>query len=150
MTTPSSSGQELPADGLPPASGRRRRAKPQKRADFRTQAAEDQIAPSRALSRDEAQVRARWTGTCGRCELVVQRVDANVQVRQRTWLATGTVLDEVFLLHSLAEFDLWHAASPTRFDHPVAHDEIRRLAHASLSAPSPGTAHVGPVSHGRG
>ena len=40
MTTPSSSGQELPADGLPPASGRRRRAKPQKRADFRTQAAE--------------------------------------------------------------------------------------------------------------
>lgn len=150
MTTPSSSGQEPPADSSPGASERRRRAKPQKRAGFRTTASGDHLAPSRALIRDEAQVKAHWTGTCGRCELVVRRIVPDIQVTQRTWLVTGTVLDEVFLLHSLAEFDLWHAASPTRFDHPVAHDEIRRFVHASLSAASSRTAHVDPIPNSRG
>jgi hypothetical protein len=102
------------------------------------------------LSRDDAQVRANWTGASNRCELVVRRAAPNIQVRQRTWLASGSVLDEVFLLHSLAEFELWHEASPTKFDHPVAHDEIRRFAHASLPATGPWKENVDPDSNGSG
>ena len=134
MTTPTSSRHEVHVDGLPRTRDRRRHGADNGRAGVRSRSAEQPIAPSRALSREDAQVRASWTGTSGRCDLIVRRVPPDIQVRQRTWLETGSVLDEVFMLHSLAEFNRWHSASPTKFDHPVAHDEIRRFAHASLSA----------------
>jgi len=35
-------------------------------------------------------------------------------------------------VHGREEFQQWHASSPARFDHPVAHDEIRRFANAHL------------------
>lgn len=134
MTTSPSSRHEVHADGLPRARDRRRRGADNGRAGVRSRSAGQPIAPSRALSREDALVRATWTGTFGRCELIVRRVPPDIQVKQRTWLETGSVLDEAFMLHSLAEFDRWHSASSTKFDHPVAHDEIRRFAHASLSA----------------
>ncbi|WP_428418672.1 hypothetical protein [Methylibium sp.] len=88
---------------------------------------------SPALDRDDTVVRASWTGTFGRCQLIVRSVPPHLQVKQCTWLSAGGVLDEVFVLHSPAEFDRWHDASPTKFDHPVAHEELRRFAHAHLT-----------------
>lgn len=133
MTTSPSSGHEVHADSLPRANVRQRHGANDGRAGVRSRSAGQPPAPSHALSREDTQVRANWAGTFGRCELTVRRVPPDIQVQQRTWLAAGSVLEEIFVLHSVAEFDRWHSASPTKFEHPVAHDEIRRFAHASLS-----------------
>jgi len=55
-----------------------------------------------------------------------------LQVRQCSWLRSGAALEECFLLHTLDEFEQWFAKAPTKFDHPVAHDEVRRFAHGTL------------------
>lgn len=134
MTISPSSRHEVHVDSQPRPVDRKRHGAIDGRAGVRSRIAAQPTSPIHALSREEAQVRATWAGTSGRCELTVRRVPPDVQVTQRTWLDAGNVLEEIFVLHSVAQFDLWHSASPTKFEHPVAHDEIRRFAHASLSA----------------
>lgn len=134
MTTSPSSRHEVHVASLARAIDRRRHSGNDGRAGVRSRSAGQPPAPSHALSREDRQVRATWAGTFGRCELTVRRVPPDLQVQQRTWLEAGSVLEEIFVLHSVADFDRWHSASPTKFEHPVAHDEIRRFAHASLSA----------------
>ena len=134
MTTSPSSRHEVHVDSLPRANDRRRHGANDGRAGVRSRSAAQPTGPSHALSREDTQVRATWAGPFGRCELTVRRVPPDIQVQQRTWLEAGSVLEEIFVLHSVAEFDRWHSASLTKFEHPVAHDEIRRFAHASLSA----------------
>ena len=134
MTTSPSSRHEVHVSGLPRARDRGRHATKGERAGVRSRSAAQPSAPSHTLTSGEAQVRATWAGTLGRCELTVRRVPPDLQVRQRTLLKAGGEIDEIFVLHSLAEFDRWHSVSPTKFEHPVAHDELRRFAHASLPA----------------
>ncbi len=134
MTTSPSSRHEVHVSGLPRARDRGRHGANGECAGVRSRSAAQPSAPSHTLTSGEAQVRATWAGTLGRCELTVRRVPPDLQVRQRTLLKAGGVLDEIFILHSVAEFDRWHSVSPTKFEHPVAHDELRRFAHASLSA----------------
>lgn len=77
-------------------------------------------------------VNATWKTDDGRFALSVERSAAGLQVRQCTWLHSGATLDEVFVIHSLADFQQWFANSSTRFDHPIAHEEVRRFAHGTL------------------
>ena len=83
--------------------------------------------------RDLEHVRASWTSEHGRFELVVRFHANGLQVRQCTWLCSGAALEECFLIHTLDEFEQWFARAPTKFDHPVAHEEVRRFAHGTLS-----------------
>lgn len=134
MTTPPSTRQAIPAEESPrtadhllsnPTGGRIGvRPRGPKRAD------PGRLAPS--LRREDSRVMATWNSALGRCELIVGIAPQGLQVKQSTWHTAGSVVEEVFVLHARVEFERWHAASPTRFDHPVAHDEIRRFAHASL------------------
>ncbi len=49
------------------------------------------------------------------------------------WLNSGPALEERFVIHTLAEFEQWVAKAPTKFDHPVAHEEIKRFAHGTFA-----------------
>lgn len=136
MSRPSSSGRDLLVAGPLRSSARQGRGAEIKGTNIRSRepVKRSALPTSPALSRDDTHLRASWSGSFGRCELIVHLVAPDLQVKQCTWLDAGGVLDEVFLLHSLPEFERWHAASSTKFDHPVAHEEIRRFAHANLSA----------------
>lgn len=68
----------------------------------------------------------------GRFELIVRSNVAGLQVKLCTCLHSGTALEESFVIRSLADFESWLGNAPTKFDHPVAHEEIRRLAHGTL------------------
>ena len=83
--------------------------------------------------REEQRVLASWTSEHGRFELVVERHRTGLQVTLRTWLRSGAELEECFLVHSLVEFEHWFAKAPTKFDHPVAHAEVRRFADGTFS-----------------
>lgn len=131
MTTPLSQGQDVPADRSLFGSDRRRRRTGNSRVAVRQRNAEASAAPM--LSRDSEEVHAAWPSGRGRCELTVRSGPAGIQIKQRTWLHSGTILEEGFVIHSRAEFEQWHANAPTKFDHPVAHDEIRRFAHGTLA-----------------
>ncbi|HSI51862.1 MAG TPA: hypothetical protein VLA61_26645 [Ideonella sp.] len=97
-------------------------------------ASDPSVRPAVAsFTRDLRHVRASWTSKYGWLELVVGADPAGLQVQLSTWLHTGTALEECFVIHSLAEFEQWLVNAPTKFDHPVAHDELRRFAHGNLA-----------------
>ena len=130
MTTPPSQGQDVPARRWRFGSDRHRRRTGKDRVAVRGRA-EAGSAP--VLNRDSAQVHATWPSERGRCELFVRSGPTGMQIKQCIWLHSGTILEEGFVIHSRAEFEQWHANAPTKFDHPVAHDEIRRFAHGTLA-----------------
>lgn len=86
-----------------------------------------------SVTRDLRMLRATWTSAHGCFELVVGSHSAGLQVRLRSWLLSGTELEECFVIHTLTEFEQWLANAPTKFDHPVGHDELGRFARGSLS-----------------
>jgi hypothetical protein len=88
-------------------------------------------APS--LSREPAQLRAAWPSKHAGFELVVTSHSTGLHVKLSTWPHSGPVLEECFVIRTLAEFENWIAKVPTKFDHPVAHEEVKRFAHGCLS-----------------
>lgn len=134
MTTPQPPGSEPLADRPAFDHDRRRR---RTRAGFlpsRRRAAGAVQAPSTVptITRDLEHVRATWTSENGRFELVVRSNAAGLQVKLCTCLHSGAALEESFVIRSLADFEQWLGNAPTKFDHPVAHEEVRRLAHGTL------------------
>ncbi|MCB9868114.1 MAG: hypothetical protein H6816_15915 [Phycisphaerales bacterium] len=95
------------------------------------------VMPSRPLvssiTRDVEQLCASWTSEYACFELVVRSHSTDLQVKLCTWLNSGPALEERFVIHTLAEFEQWIAKAPTKFDHPVAHEEIKRFAHGTLA-----------------
>jgi hypothetical protein len=113
---------------------RRRTSSGRRESGRRRTSAAAPVAPTCAsIVRDVQRVCASWTSEHGRFELVVACHARGLQVRQSTWLRAGTALEECFLIHTLAEFDHWFIKAQTKFDHPVAHEEVRRFAHGTLS-----------------
>lgn len=86
-----------------------------------------------SITRDGEQLCASWTAEAACFELVVRAHSTDLQVKLSTWLNSGPALEERFVLHTLAEFEQWIARAPTKFDHPVAHEEIKRFAHGILA-----------------
>lgn len=135
MITPQPPGFDHLSGGAAVDQDRRRRAtsgrlEPGRR---RTSAAAPVAPTCTSIARDLQQVRASWTSEHGHFELVVTCQAKGLQVRQNTWLRAGTALEECFLIHNLAEFEQWFVRAPTKFDHPVAHEEVRRFAHGTLT-----------------
>ena len=90
-----------------------------------------QAAPS--VTRCAHQPNASWTTEQADCELVVVAHSTGLQLKFCTWLIAGPTLEQSFVVHTLADFEQWMTTAPTKFAHPVAHEEIRRFAHASLT-----------------
>ena len=94
------------------------------------------IAPARptvaSVTRGVQQLRATWTSKHGCFELVVGVHAAGLHMKLCSWLQSGAALEECFVIHTLLEFEHWIGRSPTKFDHPVAHEEVRRFAHGNL------------------
>lgn len=86
-----------------------------------------------SITRDVEQLCASWTSEHACFELVVRPHSTGLQVRLCTWLNSGPALEERFVIHTLAEFERWCTKAPTKFDHPVAHEEIKRFAYGSLA-----------------
>jgi len=86
-----------------------------------------------AVTRDDEQLCASWASERACFELVVRAYSTDLQVRLCTWMNSGPALEERFVIHTLTEFEQWIAKSPTKFDHPVAHEEIKRFAHGILA-----------------
>lgn len=131
MITPPPRGLEHPT--VRSASNHDRRGR-------RPPAARQRVAPAAparptasSVTRDLRQVRASWTSRHSWFELVVGSHAAGLQVKLCSWLHTGTALEECFVIHTLAEFEQWLANAPTKFDHPIAHEEVRRFAHGNLA-----------------
>lgn len=133
MTTPQPPGLELRADGPAFDHDRRRRRTQAGPLPGHQRAVRAAPAPPAAptITRDLQHVRATWTSENGRFDLVVRSNAAGLQVKQCTRLYSGVSLEESFVIHSLADFEQWLANAPTKFDHPVAHEEVRRFAHGS-------------------
>jgi hypothetical protein len=134
MTTSQPPGLELSADR--PAFGhyrRRRRTRagipPSRR---RAAGAVQSTSAVQTITRDVEHVRATWASENGRFELVVRSNAAGLQVKLCTCFHSGAALEEGFVIRSLADFEQWLGNAPTKFDHPVAHEEVRRLAHGTL------------------
>jgi len=94
------------------------------------------IVPARptvtSVTRGVEQLRATWTSKHGCFELVVGVHAAGLHMKLCSWLESGATLEECFVIHTLLEFEQWIGRSPTKFDHPVAHEEVRRFAHGNL------------------
>lgn len=86
-----------------------------------------------SVRRDLEQIHASWTSRHGCFEIVVGSHSTGLHVKLCTWLHSGPALEECFAIHTLAEFEQWIAKAPTKFDHPIAHEEIKRFAHGNLS-----------------
>lgn len=86
-----------------------------------------------SITRDDEQLCASWTSEHACFELEVRSHSTDLQVKLCTWLNSGPALEERFVIHTLAQFDQWIAKAPTKFDHPVAHEEIKRFAHGILA-----------------
>lgn len=86
-----------------------------------------------SVMRDAEQLRASWASEHACFELVLGSHSTGLQVKLCTWLHSGPALEERFVIHTLAEFEQWIAKAPTKFDHPVAHEEIKRIAHGILA-----------------
>ncbi len=86
-----------------------------------------------SITRDVDQLCASWTSEHGCFELVIRYQSTGLQVKLCTWLSSGSALEERFIIHTLVEFEQWIAKAPTKFDHPVAHEEIKRFAHGILA-----------------
>jgi hypothetical protein len=54
-------------------------------------------------------------------------------VRLCSCLRSGATLDERFAIRSRVGFEQWISKAPTKFDHPVAHDEVKRFARGRLA-----------------
>jgi hypothetical protein len=134
MTTPQPPGLELPADGPAVDLDRRlRRTGTGLRSGSQRNARATPAPPAvPTITRDTDHVRATWTSESVRFEVIVRSSVAGLQVKQCTCLPSGAALEESFVIRSRADFEHWLANAPTKFDHPVAHDEIRRLAHGSF------------------
>jgi len=134
MITPQPPGFEHLTDAAAIDRDRRRRASNARRTSGRQKVATaTSIAPAFAsVARDLQHVRASWTSENGRFDLVVGSDANGLQVKQCSWLRSGAALEERFLIHTLDEFEQWFAKAPTKFDHPVAHEEVRRFAHGIL------------------
>ena len=135
MTTPQPPGSEPLADRPAFDHDRRRR---RTRVGFlpgRRRAARAVQVPAAVptITRDPEHVRATWMSKNGRFELVVRANAAGLQVKLCTSLHSGAALEESFVIRSLADFEEWLGNAPTKFDHPVAHEEVRRLAYGSLA-----------------
>lgn len=86
-----------------------------------------------SITRDDKQLCASWTSEHACFELVVRAHSTDLQVKFCTWMNSGPEVEERFVIHTLAEFERWIAKAPTKFDHPVAHEEIKRFAHGILA-----------------
>lgn len=86
-----------------------------------------------SVTRCTHQLNAIWTNEQAECELVVVAHATGLQLKFCTWLIAGPALEQSFVVHTLADFEQWMTTAPTKFGHPVAHEEIRRFAHASLT-----------------
>lgn len=86
-----------------------------------------------SVTRDDEQLCASWASEHACFELVVRAHSTDLQVRLCTWMNSGPAVEERFVIHTLAEFERWIAKAPTKFDHPVAHEEIKRFAHGILA-----------------
>lgn len=86
-----------------------------------------------SITRDDEQLCASWTSEHACFELVVRSHSTGLQVKLCTWLNSGPALEERFVIHTLAQFEQWIAKAPTKFGHPVAHEEIKRFAHGILA-----------------
>jgi hypothetical protein len=86
-----------------------------------------------SLSRDQAQLHAAWPSKHACFELVVTSHSTGLHVKLCTWLNAGPAFEECFVIHTLAEFTRWIGKAPTKFDHPIAHEEVKRFAHECLS-----------------
>ena len=135
MTTPQPPGSEPLADGPAFDHDRRRRRTRAGLLPARRRSATAVQAPSAVptITRDLEHVRATWTSENGRFELVVRSNAAGLQVKLCTCLHSGAALEESFVIRSLADLEQWLGNAPTKFDHPVAHEEVRRLAHGTLA-----------------
>lgn len=86
-----------------------------------------------SVTRDDEQLCASWASEHACFELVVRAHSTDLQVKLCTWMNSGPAVEERFVIHTLAEFERWIAKAPTKFDHPVAHEEIKRFAHGILA-----------------
>lgn len=86
-----------------------------------------------SVTRDDEQFYASWASEHACFELVVRACSTDLQVRLCTWMNCGPAVEERFVIHTLLQFDRWIAKAPTKFDHPVAHEEIKRFAHGILA-----------------
>lgn len=86
-----------------------------------------------SVTRDHEQLCASWASEHACFELVVRAYSMDLQVRLCTWMNSGPAVEERFVIHTLAEFERWIENAPTKFDHPVAHEEIKRFAHGILA-----------------
>lgn len=86
-----------------------------------------------SITRDVEQLCASWTSEHACFELVVRSHSTGLQVKLCSWLNSGPALEERFVIHTLAEFEQWFAKAPTKFDHPVAHEEIKRFANGTFA-----------------
>lgn len=135
MTTHQPPGSEPLADRPAFDHDRRRRRTRAGLLPDRRRAARTVQAPSAVptITRDPEHVRATWISKNGRFELIVRSNAAGLQVKLCTCLHSGAALEESFVIRSLADFEQWLGNAPTKFDHPVAHEEVRRLAHGTFA-----------------
>lgn len=133
MTPPSSQRHDASAadSARPPEQARQGRA-PARAARRRRAPDARPASTSPSVTRRDKEVHASWHGPRGFSELRIFVTPHGLQVTMGTWHHDGNVVEEAYTLHSRAQFDAWHAASATKFEHAVAHDEIRRFGHASL------------------
>lgn len=86
-----------------------------------------------SVTRDDEQLCASWASKHACFELLVRAHSTDLQVKLCTWMNSGPAVEERFVIHTLAEFERWIEKTPTKFDHPVAHEEIKRFAHGILA-----------------
>lgn len=131
MITPPLRGLEPPTDRSALDDSRRRR---DSRAGRQRVAPNTPVRPTvSSVTRDLRQVRASWTSKHDAFDLVVATHAAGLHVKLWTWLHTGTASEECFVIHTLAEFEHWIGHAPTKFDHPLAHEELQRFAHGTFA-----------------
>jgi hypothetical protein len=138
MITPSSTippGIGWPTDrpGIDSKRRSRRPHAPGSSRRARATAAEPTRPTVTSLSRDPAQLRAAWPSKHACFELAVTSHSTGLHVKLSTWPHMGPALEECFVIHTLAEFTRWIGKAPTKFDHPIAHEEVKRFAHECLS-----------------
>lgn len=85
-----------------------------------------------SVTRDPERLRACWTTKHACFELVVRSHSVGLHVKLCTWLHAGPALEECFVIRTMATFEQWIAKAPTKFDHPVAHEEVKRFADGHL------------------
>jgi hypothetical protein len=135
MTTPRSQRLDaLPERALPDDGRRRHRSRTPDPSRLERVSIVARPRPATAtVTRGAEQLRATWASVQGCFELIVGVHAAGLHVKLCSWMPSGSTLEECFVIHALPEFEQWLARSPTKFDHPVAHEELRRFAHGSLS-----------------